>query len=333
MNDREDVNPVKDDTIPMLVPLGSSSASTDQSRVDDHRSLVGAGELSDPTANRSPIPLAVSPSGQPSATTDQPESATQGPLVGGGEPSEPAVHRSHDTHTGPDGWLELRIWAEMFFDAQQQRIASVNRAERGGVDPEIYAPYIESLDAAEKVVRRQMILTYRRAVPEPIRAWVKTTHGLGEPLMARILGHLGHPRWATPHHWEGTGAARVLVTDPPFERSVSQLWAYCGHGRPGRVRKGASAADLAALGSPQLKMLTHVAAECCMKTKTSPFRLVYERARTDYADKVHSVPCVRCGPSGKPAQEGSPWSLGHQHAGALRIVGKEILRDLWRVSA
>ncbi len=50
------------------------------------------------------------------------------------------------------------------------------------------------------------------------------------------------------------------------------------------------------------------------------------------ADKTHTVECVRCGPSGKPAQPGSPWSKGHQHAHALRVVGKEILRDLWVVS-
>jgi len=251
----------------------------------------------------------------------------------GSTPLEPTVQAVADSQGQNDGWLELRIWAEMFHDAQQQRIATVNRAERGGVDPALYAPYTEALDAAEKAVRRGMILAYRRTVPDELRNWVKSTHGLGEPLMARIVGHLGHSRWANPHHWEGTGAARVLITDPPFERSVSQLWQYCGHGRPGRAQRGASAADLAALGSPNLKMLVHLAAECCVKQKASPFRLVYEQARIDYAEKVHTVECVRCGPSGKPAQVGAPWSLGHQHGAALRKVGKEILRDLWQVSA
>ena len=28
---------------------------------------------------------------------------------------------------------------------------------------------------------------------------------------------------------------------------------------------------------------------------------------------------------------GSPWSKGHIHAHALRIVGKELLRDMWLV--
>ena len=234
-----------------------------------------------------------------------------------------------------DDWLTLRIWAEMFHDAQEQRIASVNRAERGGVDPSIYAAYIESVKTAEKLVRRSMILAYRRTVPAAVQQWVKDTPGLGESTMARLLGHLGHPRIATPHHWEGSGSKRVLVADPPFERTIGQLWQYCGHGRPGRPQRGASAEDMAALGSPKLKMLVHLCAEATMKQKANPgrHRLLYDELRIEYMDKRHSSPCVRCGPSGKPAQVGSPWSLGHQSAAALRVVGKELLRELWIVSA
>lgn len=272
----------------------------------------------------------------------------------GVNPSEPPVQSGVDTQAIHDGWLELRIWAEMFHDAQQQRIATTNRAERGGVDPDLYVAYIDATEAAEKAARRGMILAYRRTVPEPIRAWVKGTHGLGEPLMARLLGHLGHPRWATPHHWEGTGAARVLITDPPFERTVSQLWQFCGHGRPGRPRRGASAEEMAALGSPNLKMIVHLCAEGIVKSgvrklehchdtgkvfdvdgrkAVSPWGQLYLDLRRMYLDKEHTVECVRCGPSGKPAQPGDPWNLGHQHGAALRKVGKEILRDLWKVSA
>lgn len=62
------------------------------------------------------------------------------------------------------------------------------------------------------------------------------------------------------------------------------------------------------------------------------YRQFYDWARAVAADKVHAVECVRCGPSGKPAQPGTPWNPGHQHAHALRIVGKELLRDLWLAS-
>lgn len=297
----------------LSVALVGPSCTDGQSVGDAHLSFAVGATSADPTAIHGPSPTEGAPSGSPIF--------------------QPPVHRCCDTHTQGDGWLELRIWAEMFHDAQQARIAQTNRAERGGVDPDLYAAYIDAAETAEKVARRHLILCYRRTVPDSIQAWVKGTHGIAEPTMARILGHLGHPRWATPHHWEGTGSARVLVTDPPFERTVGQLWQYCGHGRPGRAQKGANAADLAALGSPGLKMLVHLASECCMKSKASPFRLVYEQARLDYADKAHGAECVRCGPSGKPAQPGTPWSAGHQHAAALRRVGKELLRDLWKVSA
>jgi hypothetical protein len=61
------------------------------------------------------------------------------------------------------------------------------------------------------------------------------------------------------------------------------------------------------------------------------YRTVYEAARENAAEKVHGTDCVRCGPSGKPALAGTPWSAAHQHAHGLRIVGKEILRDMWTV--
>lgn len=64
--------------------------------------------------------------------------------------------------------------------------------------------------------------------------------------------------------------------------------------------------------------------------KDSPYRRVYDEGRARYAEAVHSRPCVRCGPSGKPAPAGSPLSDGHQHARAQRLVMKRVLKDIWR---
>jgi hypothetical protein len=69
-----------------------------------------------------------------------------------------------------------------------------------------------------------------------------------------------------------------------------------------------------------------------VKMRASAYRAVYDEARAQYAEKLHAAPCVRCGPSGKPAQPGSPWSAGHQHAAALRRVSKAVLKDLWAAS-
>lgn len=62
----------------------------------------------------------------------------------------------------------------------------------------------------------------------------------------------------------------------------------------------------------------------------SQYIKVYEDARSKYAEAVHVSPCVRCGPSGKPAQPGSPLSAGHQHARGLRAIMSAILTDIWR---
>lgn len=64
----------------------------------------------------------------------------------------------------------------------------------------------------------------------------------------------------------------------------------------------------------------------------SPFRVVYDQAKAKCSDTVHQVPCVRCGPSGQPAEAGSPLSAAHKNARAMRITSKEILKELWRAS-
>lgn len=289
------------------------SDSTDQNHSDIQRVLVGAVIPCDPTSDFT------TPNGITSGRTP---------------PNQPqTIPRATPIWLSSNGWLELRIWAEMFHDAQKSRIANVNRAESDGVDPAIYAAHIATLERTEHECRLALRRTFRRVAPPPIVEWQKNATGIGIDLLARLLGHMGHPRWATPHHWEGTGTNRILITDPPFERSVGQLWQFSGHGAPGRKWKGMTADDLAAQGSPTIKMLVHLNAEACMKCMTSPFRLVYEQARLGCIDRLHTAECVRCGPSGKPAQIGTPWRAGHQHAHALRIVGKEILRDLWKVAA
>jgi hypothetical protein len=96
--------------------------------------------------------------------------------------------------------------------------------------------------------------------------------------------------------------------------------------------------------STKAKMRAYLIAESCGKQlrkpctvgehaeacECSPYRLLYERRKTNTVGRVHAAACVRCGPSGRPAQPGSPWNDGHRHADALRIVAKAVLRDLWR---
>jgi len=227
-------------------------------------------------------------------------------------------------------WQALRIAAEIYADFMQFRIAATNRAERGGVPAEEFAPLLEGLNKQEAALKKELQLRYRAAVPEHVRAWQAETVGLGEHTFARLLGLLGDPRTAHPWHWEGKGKERVLVQDEPYERSVSQLWSYCGVGDSARRRRaGMDVEDALACGSPRLRSLLFVIAEGCMKNRQSPYRVTYEERRSATAERVHAAPCVRCGPPGKPAEPGTPWKDAHKLADALRIVAKEILRDLW----
>lgn len=178
------------------------------------------------------------------------------------------------------GYAELRIWAESYADAQDHRIRLFNRLglkadgtpTKAGtaVDLDSFGHIVDPVLASEKHIKRMLRNTYRRVAPPGVIAWQESTFGIGEHLLARLLGALGHPRIATPYHWEGEGSARTLVADEVFERTVRQLWTYCGHGAALRRRKGMTAEEAFALGSPLCKMLTHLLAEASIKCRVEP---------------------------------------------------------------
>ena len=231
-------------------------------------------------------------------------------------------------------YLELRVWAEMFHDAQQARISAVNRAERGGVHPDVYQGHIKGLQDVEHQCSLALHKTFRRTVPADLLIWQKDSPGIGEHLLSRLLGHIGSPYVATPFFWRATeDGKRELVAGEPYCRKVSQLWSYCGVGDPSRRRsRGSTQEDALATGIPLAKSLLRLLAESCVKVNRGPYRECYDAAREKYAERTHTQECKPCGPRGHPAEEGSPWSLAHQHSAALRKVSKEILKDMWVVT-
>jgi hypothetical protein len=192
--------------------------------------------------------------------------------------------------------------------------------------------YLSMTIAEIEQLEKQAVVELCRAIrSHPLYFWVQENVGIGEKQAARLLAVIRDPWW---HDIENR------------PRQVSELWAYCGlhvlrpgaHGRhdtqwstgPGvapRRKKGVQST-----WSEAARMRLWLISTSCVKHKHSPYRLVYDRARKKYADAIHLAPCVRCGPSGSPAPVGTPLSRGHQHARALRIVSKEILRDLWIAS-
>lgn len=285
-------------------------------RVSDTQSARGGGDDPDqPDRDTHFDRVGVEPSPSPT-TQGELDTHVRG---GGGNPHDPTIGLATPGPSASESWGVLRVLAEMYYDAQKVHTAMTNRLHSGTVWPDPVHDALESARIAKDKLGLAMRKAFKTTAPE-IHAWVKATPGLGEHLFARLLGVIGDPRVAYPHHWEGDGSDRVLVADEPYERTVSQLWAYCGIGDPNRKRrKGMTADEAAALGQPQAKMLCHLIADGAMKCAgsetraRSPYRDVYDLARMQYdIDRE--------------------WTPGHCHNAALRKTAKAIVRDLWRAT-
>ncbi len=224
----------------------------------------------------------------------------------------------------------LALAADVLDDAERTRIANENRLrqltrseadsdgeERGfGLDeshPDV-ARLAALVDMLKKIEHQAGLNLNRLLRQHPLGPWVKAQKGIGEKQAARLLAVIGDP-----YVNEQTGEIRT----------VSQLWSYCGHGDPSRRKfKGMTQADLFTLGNPVAKSRVWLIS-CAVLKAQGPLSVVYYDRKAATEGRLHAATCVRCGPSGKPALEGSPWSDAHRHADALRITGKTILRDLW----
>jgi hypothetical protein len=216
--------------------------------------------------------------------------------------------------TNPGSYQELRMWAEAFADAQQARIAFENKDRSGTVEMDAFGEIVEAFQAIEERCRKEMVSCYQVTVPQSLRDWQARTAGIGESTLARLLGITGDPRMAYPKHWEGTGSERHLVEDEPHERTIGQLWQYCGHGAPKNRHVAGDAAALMANGQPDAKKLVHLMAAAQVKTNAkggSGYRWKYDAEKAKYAERVHSKDCeggfsgalyVKC--KTHPAQDG-----------------------------
>ena len=264
----------------------------------------------------------------------------------------------------------LRIAADVLDDIERTRIANENRLRavtEDGFGGSPQAASIQALIAGLQVLEHDAELTLRRTLRRhPLGSWVQGTVGVGEKQGARLLAAIGDPYWHSlydrprlvselwafagyhvhriDHHSSDTHRIRVDAEQTP----VSPPWLDTHEARADGNKQGdpgqtvfdnhvgdAGVAPKRRKGqranwSGQAKMRAYLVAESCMKQRRSPYRDLYDKRKNNTEGRTHVAPCPQCGPKGKPAQVGSPWSDGHRHADALRIVAKEILRDLWR---
>ena len=233
----------------------------------------------------------------------------------------------------------LALAAEVVDDLEKVKIANQNRLRTltmGGEhghgmtldhpDVKRLAALVKALEDAE----HQATLNLGRVMRHhPLGAWVKASKGVGEKQAARLLASIRDPYWNDLHN---------------RPRTVRELYRFCGMDVVGtsahtsaesNCRSGAGVAPSKVRGervtwSPDARMrLWLIASKCVMVGHGGPYRAQYDEGRAKYADATHATECKRCGPKGKPAQPGSPLSAAHQHARAIRLVAKLILRDLW----
>lgn len=219
-------------------------------------------------------------------------------------------------------YLVLARYGDILDDLENTRMANANRygalARAGAVgsaEANLLADLVEGLEHLEHQATLGLSKAMRR---HPLGPWVKRTVGIGEKQGARLLAAIGDPYWNA-------------AADRP-RRGPAELWAYCGlhvlespgGGVAARRQKG-QRSNWNGLAKSRVWLI----AGSCVKQVRSPYREVYDKRRAATLGRVHQVECVRCGPSGHPALPGSPWPKAHQHADALRVVGKAVLRDLW----
>lgn len=208
---------------------------------------------------------------------------------------------------------------------------------------------VEGMGDLEKKAIRNLEVLMKNS---PWYAFQQQATGIGAKQLARLLSATGDPYWHS-------------VQERP--RRVGELWAYCGFhavpiGPDGKVipkssqtpspedstRTTGSKANSNSSGegfyfaaprrqkgvqanwSEDARKRAWLIATSCLKQRAGTrYRDVYDNTRAKYAEAVHRVPCVRCGPAGKPAEPGTDLSDGHKHGRALRAIAKTVLKDLW----
>lgn len=225
----------------------------------------------------------------------------------------PARVESKPQGSPPELLATIRTLGGILDDLERVRIMSTNRVAAQERDYGSAVPHLDvilaPIKAAEHEAELELIRSWRK---HPLAPWAKDIKGVGEKSIARLISHIG---------------------DPGERPNVAKLWAYCGLGDPARKRhKGMTQEEAFRLGNPSAKKQCWLIGEAFVKVRSGPYREVYDLSREQYADRVHATLCVRCGPAGKPAVPGSPWSLKHQHEAAKRKAVKAFLRDLWIAS-
>ena len=173
------------------------------------------------------------------------------------------------------------------------------------------------IDPLKDLEHRTVLSLQKRMRVNPIWPYFKDVKGVGEKTLARLMACIGDPY------------LRPLDDGSYTSRTVSQLWAYCGmHTMPNKDGEIIAA-----------KRMKGVQANWNTEAKTRLFLLSQNLLRQGIRkDKDGNQFAVT--PYGQlyldrrahTAVTHPEWNPGHGLNDALRIMGKELLKQLWRAA-
>jgi hypothetical protein len=322
--------------------------------------VANAGQGGDPSPptdpNGYPRPMVVPGRAEDARQRDHPTVAPP-PTPGSGDPADVILAICADLL---DDLERVRI-------ATENRVRSLGQVKGLDGTPE-EARMVGIMDGIKALEHDAELQVQRAMRGHPLGQAVKAMKGVGDKQAGRLLAAIGDPYihgvtgeprtvsqlWAYCGYHVLRSGHRSSDDHKPTAGADSSRGGDAGQGPDGFQAWDAGVAPSRARGqranwNADAKMRAHLVAKKCVLQLRKPcvkpegqtwadhvegcqcgaYRTTYDEGRRKYADAVHQVECRRCGPSGKPAQPGSPLSLGHQEARALRLVAKAVLRDLW----
>lgn len=173
------------------------------------------------------------------------------------------------------------------------------------------------IDPLKDLEHRTVLSLQKRMRVNPIWPYFKDVKGVGEKTLARLMACIGDPY------------LRPLDDGSYTSRTVSQLWAYCGmHTMPNKDGEIIAA-----------KRMKGVQANWNTEAKTRLFllsqNLLRQGIRKDKDGNQYAVTeygQLYLDRRAHTAVTHPEWNPGHGLNDALRIMGKELLKQLWRAA-
>lgn len=233
--------------------------------------------------------------------------------------AEPHVRRVEDGATSAHDGLIL-ILADALDDLERVRIATDNRLRAleqvKGLPDSPEADTMVKVSEGIAALERMAVKDLERAVKEhPLGRWQKQATGVGAKQFGRLLATIG---------------------DPADRPNVAKLRQYCGHGDPARshCRRGQPVEH-----SPTAKMRVRLIAKSAIRHRCPACVAQGKERSGDEAGWMAPPPSCVCEESGYRYRaiydrEKLKWQDrdvpdAHKDSHALRVVGKEMLKDLW----